>query len=82
MEQITTGAEHIRWDLSDLYAGEDALLADLEGAEGDAGNFAATYRGSIHELSASALSEALQQLESIYDRAGRAYTYAYLPTSR
>ena len=81
MAQFTTAAEHIRWDLSDLYAGEDALLADLDGAEADAGNFAAIYRGSIHELSASALSEALQQLESIYDRAGRAYTYAYLAWS-
>ncbi len=78
MAQMTTGAEEVRWDLTDLYANEEALKADLATAEEDAGAFAAAYRGRIHVLSAYELSEALEHLESVYDRAARAHTYAYL----
>ena len=74
----TTGAEAVRWNLADLYADTDALDADLRQAEAAACDFAARFRGRLATLDAAALAEALGTLDGIHDRAGRAYTYAYL----
>ena len=73
-----TGAEDIRWDLTDLYEGESVLRADLATAEQDALAFAQAYHGRVQDLNAHELREALQDMESIFDRAGRAQTFAYL----
>ncbi|MEM1126553.1 MAG: M3 family oligoendopeptidase [Bacteroidota bacterium] len=78
MEATLTGAETVRWDLSDLYETHDALTADLTDADQDAAAFEQRYRGQVNHLSPDALAEALDLLESIQDRVGRAYTYAYL----
>ena len=77
----TTGAEEVRWDLTDLYASDPALDADLAGAEAAAGALAERYRGRLGDLDAAALAAALAELAEVHDRAGRAYTYAYLAWS-
>lgn len=81
MKTIDTGAEGVRWDLSDLYPTADILRADLELAEKEAGNFAKRYRGHIPHLTAADFAEALRAYEDVLDRLGRAYTYAYLSWS-
>ena len=76
-----TGAEDVRWDLTDLYASEADLDADLARAEADAQAFGARYHGRVGALDAGALADALAELGEIHDRGGRAYTYAYLAWS-
>ncbi|CAM3242964.1 M3 family oligoendopeptidase [Rhodothermus bifroesti] len=73
-----TGAEHVRWDLRDLYPDETALQQDLAQGLAQAEAFYARYHSKIASLDAEALAEALRQYEAILDRLGRAYTYAYL----
>ncbi|WP_412067333.1 M3 family oligoendopeptidase [Rubrivirga sp. IMCC43871] len=76
-----TGAEEVRWDLADLYASDAALAADLALAEADALGLAERYRGRLAELTAAELGEALATLAVVHDRAGKAYTYAFLAWS-
>jgi oligoendopeptidase F len=78
MEAITTGAEAVKWDLSDLYADEEQLHRDLEEALRNARAFSDRYRGKWGQFDASSMAEALGSLEEIHDRAGRGYTYVYL----
>uniref|UniRef100_A0A7V2F5I5 M3 family oligoendopeptidase n=1 Tax=Rhodothermus marinus TaxID=29549 RepID=A0A7V2F5I5_RHOMR len=75
---MMTGAEHVRWDLRDLYPDETALQQDLAQGLAQAEAFYARYHSKIASLDAEALAEALRQYEAILDRLGRAYTYAYL----
>ncbi|HLT48643.1 MAG TPA: M3 family oligoendopeptidase, partial [Rubricoccaceae bacterium] len=77
-EAPPTGAEDVRWNLADLYADHDALLADLARAEAEADAFAARYRGRLAALDPAAFAEAMSLLADLHDRTGRAYTYAYL----
>ncbi|WP_420454836.1 M3 family oligoendopeptidase [Rubrivirga sp.] len=76
-----TGAEEVRWDLADLHPSDDALWTDLDAAEAQAADLAARYRGHLADLDAGALADALAALADVHDRAGRAYTYAYLAWS-
>ncbi len=78
MEKTITGAEAIRWDLTDLYPDTEALEAALAQSDQEADAFAELYRGQVASLSAAALAEALGQFEDVQDKIGRAYTYAYL----
>ncbi len=78
MAHDKTGAEEVSWDLSDLYPSRDALDGDLELADRNAVVFAERYRGSIGELPAGDLADALRSFEGLQDQLGRAYTYAYL----
>jgi oligoendopeptidase F len=54
-----TGAEEVRWDLTDLYPTDDALFADLDAAEAEARGLAERYRGRLADLDASQLATAL-----------------------
>ncbi len=83
------GAADVRWNLTDLYASEAALDADLVQATADADALAAEHRGTIAALAdepdtaagaarAAALYDAIGE---IHDRAGRAATYAFLAWS-
>ncbi len=76
-----TGAEEVRWDLTDLYASPAHLDADLAEVERAATALAERYRGQLAALDADALAAALADLAEVHDRAGRAYTYAYLAWS-
>ena len=78
MNDFVTGAEDIRWDLTDLYEDEEALHADVARAEREAATFAEDFRGSVSTLSGEELAAALRRFEAIQDRAGRAYTYVFL----
>ncbi|MBO6576226.1 MAG: M3 family oligoendopeptidase [Rhodothermales bacterium] len=80
-QDLTTGAEDITWDLTDLYADSDALTASVKEAATLAGDFEEQYRGTVAELDAAALAAAMSDLGAIQDMVGRAYTYAYLAWS-
>lgn len=75
------GAENVRWNLTDLYADTETLREDLAGAAREARSFSDDFRGRVATLGAAELAAALEQLGAIQDRAGRAYTYAYLDWS-
>ena len=78
MEKTITGAEDVRWDLTDLYPDAETLEADLTESDQEADAFAQRYRGQVASLSAADLAEALSRFEDVQDHIGRAYTYAYL----
>ncbi|TCL09869.1 oligoendopeptidase F [Shimia isoporae] len=68
------------WDLSDLYAGDDApeLLKDLDWLEGECAAFAADYEGKLADLDAAGLLECVQRNEKISQVSGRIMSYAGL----
>jgi oligoendopeptidase F len=80
MTATATGAEDVRWDLSDLYDGLDdpALEADAEQALAAARAFAERYRGRVGELDAAGLAEAIAAQEQVWLPLRRAGAYAQL----
>ncbi len=81
MSEKKTGAETVRWNLADLYPSEDLLETDLAQALSDAEAFATAWRGRVAGLPPGEMANALEQLEAIQDRIGKAYTYAFLQWS-
>ena len=81
MEPTHTEADDVRWSLDALHANRAELEDSLATASDAADAFADRYRGTVAELDADALADALRDLESIQDRLGRAYAYAYLAWS-
>jgi oligoendopeptidase F len=75
-----TGAEHVKWDLSDLYSGMDDqnLAADKKAALQQAEDFAKKYRNSVKNLDASSFSQALQEYEDIIEKIGKIASFAHL----
>jgi oligoendopeptidase F len=78
MSTAEPGVEQVRWDLTDLHEGPDALRGSLETAAEAAADFADAYRGRIADLTPEELAEALDRLGTIHDRLGRARAYAHL----
>jgi len=72
--------ETARWDLDPLVEGEGAAgaLRLLEESKREAETFAEAHRGTVGELDAPALAAAMRELETIFDRVGRAASYASL----
>ena len=68
------------WDLSDLYAGEDApeLKRDLDWLEQACASFAADYEGKLAGLDAEGLLDCVLRNEKINQIAGRIMSYAGL----
>jgi oligoendopeptidase F len=68
------------WDLSDLYAGEDApeLARDLAWLEGECADFAATYQGKLAGLSAPDMLDCVLRYEKIDVIGGRIMSFAGL----
>lgn len=68
------------WDLSDLYAGEEApeLARDLDWLEGECAAFAADYEGKLASLDAQALLRCVHRNERISAIAGRIMSFAGL----
>ncbi|KIC39710.1 M3 family oligoendopeptidase [Leisingera sp. ANG-M7] len=68
------------WDLSDLYASEDApeLARDLEWLEKECAAFAADYEGKLADLDADGLLTCVQRNEKINNIAGRLMSFAGL----
>src|SRR3990172_13274941 len=75
-----TGAEDVAWDLSDLYesGGDPRLDADGQEAEEAAAAFRDRYYGTVAELSATELSEAIGERERIESILTRAIYFAHL----
>ncbi len=72
-----------RWDLEPLVdgGGAERALAQLDEAQELSDAFAGRYHGKVAELDAPGLAEAMRELETISDLAGRAGTYASLAFS-
>ncbi|MEM8632423.1 MAG: M3 family oligoendopeptidase [Pseudomonadota bacterium] len=68
------------WDLTDLYASEDApeLKRDLDWLETACTEFAADYEGKLADLDAAGFLEAVQRDERISAIAGRIMSFAGL----
>jgi oligoendopeptidase F len=85
MSQATAdpGLEAAAWDLEPLVHGRGAdgvdTLLDEASERGDA--FAERYRGKLGEVAAGDLAGAMHELEEIWDRVGRAGSYASLSYS-
>ena len=77
---LTTGAEAVEWDLSDLYDGPDDPRIESELDEGLAAAqaFRERYRGGLGELTAAELNDAVVELERIKSVATRVETFARL----
>ncbi len=75
-----TGAENIRWDLSDLYKGMDdpQYEEDKRTVIREADAFAGSYRGKVASLSPDTFREALDRYADIMERTGKLASYAYL----
>jgi oligoendopeptidase F len=71
-------AAGVRWSLADLYAAVDDLERDLDLALARAKSFAERHRGRVAELDASALAEAIAELEAMEEPVERAQCYAGL----
>jgi oligoendopeptidase F len=74
-------AQGVQWDISDLYARDDARLeTDLKAAVALAEKFAESYRGKIAQdgLAAEVLHRAIVDLEAIYAKIYRPEIYAFL----
>jgi oligoendopeptidase F len=76
----TNSVENVVWDLSVFYAdpADPAIQRDLAEVQAAAERFAERYRGRVASLSAAELAEALQELESIYEKMGRLSAYSSL----
>jgi oligoendopeptidase F len=75
-----TGAEHVEWNLDDLFESPDdpRLESDLAEASAAARAFRERYRGRLAELSAAELNDAIAELERIESASTRVETYARL----
>ena len=69
-----------RWDLEPLVGerGAEGAIELLDEARERAREFAEAHRGRVGELGGVALAAAIGELERIFDRVGRASTYASL----
>jgi oligoendopeptidase F len=77
------GAQGVRWDLSDLFAGPDdpRWTSELDGALADAAAFERRYRGTIDVAGgppAEHLGAALVAYEAIHSRSALAQSFARL----
>jgi oligoendopeptidase F len=73
-----TGAEHIHWNLDDLYTDDASLKADLAQIAQQAQAFSEVHRGKMAHYTATEWADALHALEGLQDTLGKAYTFAYL----
>jgi oligoendopeptidase F len=75
-----TGAEEVRWDLSDLYSSPDdpAIERDLAEALDFAREFESTYRERIRELSPAEFTAMMEALERHYISSSKSGLYAHL----
>jgi oligoendopeptidase F len=78
--KVKSGAETIRWDLSDLYNSPDdpQLKSDRDNLMKRADAFGEKYRGKVAELSPSAFSEMLREYESLIQTSGKIGSYSHL----
>lgn len=75
-----SGAEEIKWDLSDLYASpkDPKLKSDKRTLLKDADTFSDKYRGKVQDLSADEFAQALTEYEALLQVAGKIGSYSHL----
>ena len=80
MATTLTGAEHVEWNLDDLFDGPDdpRIESELDEATAAAQAFRERYRGRLGELSAAELNDAVAELERIESASTRIETFARL----
>jgi oligoendopeptidase F len=80
MTTTATGAEQVRWDLSELYDSpkDPAIERVLAGSLDFARGFEARYRGRIASLSPADFVEMMESLEAHETRASKPGLYAHL----
>ena len=76
----SSSADGVRWDLTDLYNGENdpRIDKDLDTADALATKFADRYRGKIGSLGAGKLAGAVSELEGIVELADAPVLFAQL----
>lgn len=81
--QQRTGAEDVRWDLSDLYAGVDdpAIEQDIAQTDERAAAFAEAYHGKVATLAAEQLQQAIEEYERIVEQSSKIGAFAHLQWS-
>ncbi|HYW35578.1 MAG TPA: M3 family oligoendopeptidase [Balneolaceae bacterium] len=79
-KKVETGAENIRWDLSDLYEGvkDQQLKEDKKEVRNRAREFAEEYHGKIKRLDIPEFKQALQEYEQIMELMGKISSFAQL----
>ncbi len=79
-QAVSTGAETVRWDLSDLYASptDPAIETSLERALERAMTFEADYKGKVAGLEPAAFVAMMRELDEDEEAAARPEVYAYL----
>src|SRR5687767_4320230 len=75
-----TGAENIRWNLSDLYASPDdvQLEKDMQLGKERAEAFAKEYRGCVASLDPEEMRAALEESDDLSGLFTKIYYYPYL----
>ncbi len=81
--KFITGAEDVRWDLSDLYSSlnDEKIKKDMAETERLADLFSEKYRGKVPSLSVSELAEAMSIYDKILDYLDKLGSFAYLSWS-
>src|SRR5216684_2688505 len=76
----TTGAEQVRWDLTDLFQSptDTAIEETLAEAQTRAVAFEARYKGKVASLAPKAVAAMMRELEEDEELAARPDVYAYL----
>jgi oligoendopeptidase F len=76
----TTGAENVRWDLTELYASptDPEIEATLKAGMEDAQAFEAEYKGRLGSLPPAEFAAMMEHLEDLQDRVSRPSIYASL----
>lgn len=75
-----TGAEDIKWDLSDLYAGIDDAQVEQDMTQIDqrAAAFAEAHRGKVADFDVEEMYEAVAEYEAIVEGASRIGAFVFL----
>ncbi|MEO1017418.1 MAG: oligoendopeptidase F, partial [Pseudomonadota bacterium] len=68
------------WNLSDLYSSIDdpALESDLAASQEEATELEKAFKGKLAALDGDELADVIERYGRLYDRIGRAYSYAQL----
>lgn len=75
-----TGAENVKWDLSDLYKSIDdpALEDDYKKVVEQAKKFSSKYRAKVADLDEEGMKKALEEYEELIETIGKIGSYAHL----
>lgn len=75
-----TGAENVRWDLSDLYDSIDdpALNKDKELVRKQTDAFSSSYKGRVKDFDAGKMLQALEEYEKLLETVGKIGSFARL----